>query len=359
MENTNRYFTGMVLAAMIVIIGGFYLLPKSIRKAAQNEIDFSHSMPRPKSALYNFFFGLDGREIERNEVNPFKETKNNTEAAGVRKDLPKIDPKKQAAAAARKPAPPQVIPAPKPAEVKVDIVNAPPGSTLESGPLPEGIVSSGAGHAAVSGAPAAAVSGGDSGTTEKETQKLSSAQWRALVLGQPTKENVMKLVSAFNNKEADANTLYMIMNDLMQSANPETQSLGLLAAQNVPSLRSFSVVSENYDKLEANVKKSADTYLLTYMQASRLSILAMALQSENTQVVTHAAQVMVAGLEQVKKGQNAGGGSRPNTGRGLVASGAGKTYTQFISILQELIKSGDSNVAGLAQNALTQIQALS
>ena len=178
-----------------------------------------------------------------------------------------------------------------------------------------------------------------------------------MVLGQPTKENVMKLVTAFNNKEVDAHTLYLIMSDLMQSSNSETQGLGLSIAQSIPSLRSFSIVADNYDKLDAANKKTADTYMMSYMQGSKLSVLALALQSDNIEVVTHAAQVMVSGLEAVRKGQKSD--VRTDTGRGIVSSSSGSAYSQFVSIFQNLLKSSDSTVASLAQNALTQIQSLS
>lgn len=353
MGHTNRYVTGMILAAATVVFGGFFFLNGAVKTIRHSEFDMSHSMPRPKSALYNFFFGLEGREINRQEINPFKGKTAKTEAAGVRKEVPKIDPKKQAAAL--KP----VLPIPAPiiakGEVKVNIVNASPESTL---PASNDVAAEAPAQGSVQVQNTIVNAQGGEAQTDKDT--MSAAQWRAMVVGQPTKANVMKLITAFNNKDVDAAALYMIMNDLMQSSNAETQGLGLLIGQSIPSLRSFTIVSSNYDKLEATVKKSADAYMATYMQPSRLSILAMALQSDDSQVVVHAAQVMVAGLEKVKSGQApANDGNRYDTGRGVVAASTGKSYTQFVSILQNLVASGDSSVVALAQNALTQIQSLS
>lgn len=355
MGNTNRYVTGMILAAAIIAFGGFFFLRGAVRTIKHAEFDMSYNMPRPKSALYNFFFGLEGREIERTEINPFKDKKAEAKKLADAKNAAKIDPKLQAQEAAKKAAQQKAAAtaaaAAKKAEVKVNIVNAAPTSPLQSADLnPNTQVQSGAG--AVVPAAAAAVPG------EGKKDTMSAAQWRALVVGQPTKENVAKLITAFNNKEVDSNTLYMIMNDLMQSSNSETQTMALFIGQSVPSLKSFSVVSTNYDKLDANNKKTADSILMSYMQGSKLSILAMALQSEDSQVITHAAQVMVSGLEQAKGGQN-NGSVRTDGGRGVVASGTKNSYTQFVSIFQNLVKSGDSTVAGLAQNALTQIQSLS
>lgn len=355
MDNTSRYVTGMILAAAIVILGGYFFLRGAVRTVKHADFDMSYNMPRPKSALYNFFFGLEGREIERTEVNPFKDKKaTDTKTAAKGKNVPKIDPKKDAAKKAADTKAATTANAAKKAEVKVNVVESGHADPLKSGALDPNAQAAPQGGAAANNA----ANTGAAGDNNNET--MSAAQWRALVVGQPTKENVMKLIAAFNNKEVDANTLYLIMSDLMQSSNAETQSMGLLIGQSVPSLKSFSIVADNYDKLDANTKKSADTYMATYMQGSRLSILALALQSEDTKVVTHAAQVMVNGLSQVKSGQTGtAGGTRTDQGRGVVASSSGNSYAQFVSIFQNLAKDSDATIAGLAQNALTQIQSLS
>lgn len=356
MGHTNRYVTGMILAAAIIAFAGFFFLRGAVRTVRHADFDMSYNMPRPKSALYNFFFGLEGREIERTEINPFKDKKDAKKLPDA-KNAAKIDPKAQAAEAAKKAAQQKAAATAaavqKKPEMKVTINNAAPTAPLVSGDLhPETQTQSGGGIGAMPTAQANA-------NNQAKADTLSAAQWRALVVGQPTKENVSKLINAFNNKEVDANTLYLIMNDLIQSSNTETQAMALVIAQAVPSLKSFSTVSTNYDKLDATNKKTADTYMMSYMSGSKLSILALALQSDDNQVVTHAAQVMVAGLEQAKNGQNAGGTRANSGGRGVVASGTKNTYSQFVSIFENLTKSGDSTVAGLAQNALTQIQSLS
>ena len=352
MESTNKYLTGMILATAAVAFGGFSFLRGAVKTYDQVDPDISYSMPRPKSALYTLLFGLEGREIQYKEKDPFKNQKQNA-AAGKssirkdKKDVPKIDPKKIAKAATP-------FAAPKKPEVKVNVVN--------SAPADPSIASAGAAHpdsagpGAVANAQAAVAAAAAQDAVRKNAETLSAAQWRALVLGQPTKENIAKLVEAFNRREVDVNTLYQIMNDLMQSSNTETQSAGLLLAQAIPSLKSFSVVAENYEKLSAPGKLAADVYFLTYMQTSRLPILALALKSSETVVAHRAAQVMVAGLASIK---NPAGKADPRSGRGVVASGGTTSvYSQFIPILQQLIQGGDSSIAGLAQNALSQIQGL-
>lgn len=358
MESTNRYLTGMILATAAVMFGGFTFLRGAVKTYGPLDPDISYSMPRPKnkSALYTWLFGLEGREIKYNEVNPFKDKKDAATIAGakasVRKDqkgAPKIDPKK-AVKDARANTP---IAAPKAPEVTVNVVNANPENSVRgtadvNGGMTPGAVSAPLGNAA------AAPAGGDN--SPQELDGMSPAQWRALVVAQPSKENVKKLIEAFNKKEVDANTLYLIMNDLLQSSNADSQNAGLLLAQEVPSLKSYSAVAVNYDKLNTANKAKADTYFATYMQVSRLPVLAMALKSTDPVVVQHAVQTMVTGLQKVKPGTGTPD-NRPS--RGVVSTARPNVYAQFIPILQSLIQGSDSSVAGLAQSALTQIQGLS
>jgi hypothetical protein len=357
MESTHKYLTGMILAIAAIVFGGMVFLRGAVKTYNQIDPDISYSMPRPKTknALYTWLFGLEGREIQYNEVDPFKgQAANANKAAGaagsVRKDqkgAPKIDPKKAAKnALANTP-----IPVPKKPEVKVNVVNAKPEDPLR------GSADGDAGQTPPGGAAAAAAAAqaANANNTQNDTA-LSPAQWRALLVAQPTKENVDKLVAAFNKKEVDSGTVYLIMNDLLQSSNGTSQAAGLSIAQSVPSLQSFSAVANNYDKLSPGSKPAADSYFQTYMQSSRLSILALALKSGDTEVVQHAVQTMVTGLQNVKSGGAAANDPRPS--RGVVSTGKTNAYTQFIPILQQLSQGSDGSVAGLAQNALTQIQAL-
>jgi hypothetical protein len=347
MEQANRYLTGMVLAILAIVFGGFYFLRGAVKTVQQIDPDISYSMPRPtKNAIYRFLFGLEGREVEYKEIDPFK-GKKKVSKDSLRKDqktAPKIDPKKAVA----KTQTPNPAAAPKKPEVKVNVVN--------DGPAANGLRGSGDADGGVQSIPISQIqTRAANPNANQDPETLSPAQWRALVVGQPTKENVAKLIDAFNKKEVDADTLYLIMNDLFHSSNAETQGQALTIAQQIPSLRSFTVVADNYDKLDNSVKGNADKYLLTYAQGSRISILALALQSSDSQVSVRAAQVLNAGLAQAKPGTD--GTVRP--GRGVVASGQNNAYKQLIPILQNLTKGSDATLAGLAQNALTQIQALS
>jgi hypothetical protein len=361
MKSTDRYVTGLFLTAAIVVFSGCYFLRglmNSVHTVESQEVNYN--MPRPKSALYNFFFGLEGREIQRKEIDPFKDKQSSTSTAGgsVRKADAKKDATKAAAAKATVAKNAAAAAAHKKPEVKVNVIPKDEKNGLSA--TADGVNPRPAASAAAAMAQAMNAAGAMP-VADDDKVRLSPSQWRSLVVGQPTKENVAKLIAAFNEKEVDAGTLYMIMNDLEQSSNAETQVQGLTIAQQVPSLRSFTVTSSNYDKFDATVKRSADAYFLSYMQPSRLPILAMALQSEDNSVVHRAAQVMVTGLRTVKSGGAvADASSRPGRGvSGLMNPPAKTSYANFIPLFEHLEKNSDSTISGLAQNALTQLQALS
>lgn len=359
MKNTDRYVTGLILTAGVVVFSGFYFLHGLMNTVRVVESqDVSYNMPRPKSALYHFFFGLDGREIQRKEIDPFKDKQASTSTAGgsvrkpgAKKDAAKTAPKATVAKSAT------AAEAAKKPQVKVNVI--PKDANAGSGTTADGVAPRPANSGFAPKAQAQANAGPE--TPVDDTNKMSPSQWRALVVGQPTKENVAKLIAAFNEKEVDAATLYLIMNDLVQSSNADTQAQGLRIAQEVPSLRSFTVISTNYDKFDASVKKSADAYFLSYMQSSRLPILAMALQSEDTTVVHRAAQVMVTGLQTVKAGGTVVGTStRPGRGVSAATNPTTKTsYASFIPLFEQLEKNSDGTISSLAQNALAQLHALS
>lgn len=352
MERSHIYIIGMVAAAVAITAGGLSLLRGAVKNYSQSDPEIAYSMPRPsRGPLYTLLFGLEGRDVKYKEVNPFSDKVGTAATSGAKqsvradqKNAPKIAADKKAKALAKASTP---IPAPQKPKLEVSIVNENSATNAKSDlPAPEvtpGRVAQ----------PTQTVTPQDG--TKANEGTLSPSQWRALVLGQPTKENIGKLVEAFNKKEVEADTLYLILNDLLQSSNSETQVAGLWLAQSVPSLKSFSTLADNYDKVTGANKKFADTYFLSYMQTSRLPILAMALKSTDAITVQRAVQVMAVGLQQVKNDPSRE--NRPS--RGIISNGGSNAYTQFIPILQQLIQSPDSSVSGPARSALTQIQGIS
>jgi len=122
---------------------------------------------------------------------------------------------------------------------------------------------------------------------------LNLEQWRSLLLGQPTKENVAKLMSAYIAQEVDDATYYAVVSDLLHENKPEVQDLGLYAAGSFFSATSFSVVAKAFDQMNPDVQVRAQKYLMSYSVGRRSNLLLVVLNENNAVVIDLATQVIL------------------------------------------------------------------
>ncbi|HWU43178.1 MAG TPA: hypothetical protein VN132_07065 [Bdellovibrio sp.] len=337
-----------ILSLVIVLIGGLGYLFKTPVQAALATAELIYEMPRPKSFFASFFgLNLEGREVSRKYVNPFEKKKADAKKAAEEKskanlaakpaDKKKADAKKTADAAKK----PKV-------EMKVVGKDTPPVSTGDIG----GGSGSGGGAmpqiAAANNSPNANDKGKDSG--------MSADQWRALISGQPTKENVAKLINAHETQEVDDATFYTIVSDLLRNNKSETQALGLYAATSVYSTQSFATVASHYDQLSHDNQSAAKSYLMSYATSSHTNALLGALKTNNATVVELATQVVIQGYQAAKSGTATTSDPRNARGNVNVSSNPVADYSKFIPIFQQLAQSSDAAIASLANSALSQIQ---
>ncbi|QLY26009.1 hypothetical protein [Bdellovibrio sp. KM01] len=334
-----------IIAVAIVLIGGVGNLFKAPVQRALQTSELSFEMIRPKSILAALF-DLGGREVSRSYVNPFG-NKKPTEAA---KTTPNTEDKTKSAAAttktAQKKAEDKKDQDKKP-EVSVRVVDGNPTFKAGADDISTG---NGAGGSVATGAGAAANDGKKAGT---DKDSMTAAQWRNLVLGQPTKENVNKMVVAYMDKELNDAEFYGIVKELLQNSNSETQALGLSAASSFYSSTAFNTVASGYKSYSTENQTKAMAYLLGFANAGRLSALASSLRSSDEEVVSLAAEVVVKGYNSAKEGTVS---SQGNRSRGDAFENSLKNYTQFVTIFKELQSSTNSEIASLAGTALSQIQ---
>lgn len=344
MAFTDRKLEISIVGLSIVLVGGLGYLLKAPVQAVLAEAEVSYEMPRPKTSFLAALFDLGDREISRKYVNPFakKEKKEAKKAAEVAK-APVVPPKAVAKAkkddkkkdeAAKKKVDVQIVGADTKGGLGEDNLMAPagkPGQPLES--TPEVV---------------------DARADKQAKNEISGAQWRALILAQPTKENIAKLVAAYNAKEVDDQTFYTIVTDLYRDNKSENQAMGLMAVKAVYNDKSFAVTAQYYDQFSAEVQASAHTYLLSYGVSSRLPILMSSLQSSNIEVVSTAVEVVLDGYQKAKSGVSPL--SDPRTARGDVTMNSVSGYAKFLPVFQKLSQSADPVIAGLANTALGQIQ---
>lgn len=337
----NKIEIAMLACGALVILGLFKLFGAMETSPAIAEKAINYEMPRPKSEFAGDF-DLEGREIDRRLVDGFEKKKKD---AAKKAD----DAKKAAAAAVVKPAAKTATAAAdaKKKDVSVNVVEGTPdkpfGSDESYNPQAQTVRMT---------RETAAANAGDK-KEDEDKDKLSPDQWRALVLGAPTKENMNKLVAAFSAGDADANTFFGIVEDLMQSQKADSQSLALYGLQSIVSARSFALVVHNMDKFDPTVKTAANTYLMQYTQSNRLGSLAQVLQTNDVAVATKGVEVLMAGLQQARNGTVP---TSPRDARGEIQAASLQSFARFIPILQGWKKSGDSSLVSLADNALAQLQ---
>lgn len=338
----DRAFEIMIVGLAILMVGGLGHLFKAPVQNILGESDVVYEMPRPKKSFLASLFDLGDREVSRRYVNPFGKKKDEPKKADeVKKPLQA----KKAAPAAPKTAQKTDAKA-KEKTVDVQIVGSDSKTTLgEDSVLSPKVTSQRAGNAP----------GAKSAEPQQSLNMLSGAQWRALIMAQPTADNVAKLVQAYKNKEVDEQSFYTIVTDLFRNNKSETQELGLLAVKSVYGEKSFSVTAQFYDQLVPEVQSSAHSYLLSYAVTARLPILMVALQSSNPEVVATAAQVVMDGYTKAKGG-GVSGATDPRSSRGDVTTNSVASYSKFMPIFQQLSQSQDAVISGLANTALSQIQ---
>lgn len=339
---TDRKLEIAMFAMAAILFGGLSSLFKSPKSIESQEQDIVYEMPRPKNFV-SAGFDLNGREIDRDYINPFAKKAKKAEAvkAEVKKAAQTAAEAKKKTAAAKK-----KEEAKKP-QVAVNVVNDKPGSTLSA----DSAVARGGGYygnvAQASPAEAASPNAAD------DKNKTSPDQWRALMSAQPTAQNLAKLIAALVKGDVDQKTFNTIVADLLSSSKPEVQDLGIAAANYSFSVATFSLVANKIDSLTGNTKTQAEGYLMSYTAGSRLNILAAALKSSDHETVMTAAEIVLRGYSQAKNGTTPAS-TRP--GRGDVATSSVANYAQFVPVFKTLAQSTDGAIAGIAQTALGQIQ---
>ncbi|UYL10017.1 hypothetical protein B9G69_005430 [Bdellovibrio sp. SKB1291214] len=337
----NKLEIAIVVVGLVLIgsVGNLFKAP--VQRALQNN-EISFEMIRPKSILAALF-DLGGREVARNYVNPFGNKKPTEEA----KTIPNTEDKTKSAApnkTAQKKAE-EKKPEDKKTETEIRVVGTDPGFKAGGS---DGATGGAVGAAFITGGTTA--TDGNKQATDKD--KLTANQWRSLVLGQPTKENVNKMVVAYMDKELNDSEFYGIVNELLKNSNTETQSLGLSAASSFYSSTAFNTVATNYKTLSTENQTAAMAYMLGFANAGRLSALASSLKNSDSEVVALAAEVVVKGYNSAKSGTT----TSSTRSRGDAFANALTNYDQFREIFKALTTSSNAEIASAATFALSQIQ---
>jgi len=342
MDFTEKKLEIAIFALIAVMVAGFGSLFKSSGAAKLIGQDVVYEMPRPKTFVGSDF-DLSDRDIDRQYKNPFDKKKKDDAARTVNaqgaQPAAKADDKKKQAA--------KKTDDKKKPKVDINVVGGPDKRMSDDGGLS---LSQNYGQQSVN-----SYVSGDTSTstkTQEDKEKLSPAQWRALIASEPTQANVSKLIKAYSAGEVDETTYLTVVGDLFASSKTENQALGIYAVNYIYTAKAFAMVTTTMEKLDSTNKAQAEGYLMAYTKGTRLNFLASALKSQNATVVAKAADVVLAGYEQAKSTP-----TDPSTGNGNTGSStAVAAYAKFVPIFQSLATSSDATIVQLANSALGQMQ---
>lgn len=341
MRMSDRKLEIATFGCIALMVAGLGFVAKAPVESVLQEQDIVYEMPRPKASFLSVLFDLSDREVTRKYVNPFGKKKDQKKVAEQAK-MPVAQPKPQKVVqkkAEKKDANEQK-------KVDVQIV----GDDTQTQFTEDNFWAQSAPRV-VKNNPAQAKA---KDSKDAKQNALSGSQWRALILAQPTSENISKLVDAYQSREVDDDTFYTIVTDLFRDNKVEHQQLGLAALRSVYNEKSFAVTAQYMDSLAPEVQTSAQSYLLSYTGSGRLNILMSALQSSNKETVATAVEVVVNGYKSSKSGATPL--TDPRTARGDVNTNSTNNYSKFVPIFRQLAQSPDAMIAGLANSALSEIQ---
>ncbi len=334
-----------IVASAVLLLFAMFGLFRTISPASQLETKaIVYEMPRPASAELEADFDLANREITREYL------KAQAKGAGHdNKPVAKI-PAKTAAKDIKKKDAQKVTQAAKP-QLKIDIIGAAARKGISSSDNSQSAKVANYNQTARknTNTPEAAADA----KKEDDKKVMTLAEWRQLLLSQPTLANMNNFLAAYKAKEVTSEGYYQVSQELVLSDKPENQAAGLYALQAAPSAISFAIVAKNLTKLTPENKLTGQQILLSYSQPQRVGYLSQVLESTDPEVVKQAADTITYGLAQVKKG-NAPQDSR-NVRADETASATTnlQSYGRFLQVFETWQQSGDQTLMGLAQNFLS------
>lgn len=340
MMTSRRIEIGIAACALLLVAGLGHVLRQVDHKVGLDNLVENYVMPRPK-ALFSALFSLDGREIQRKHVNPF--AKKDSEAAKA--PVAKLDGPKPGASPKKAKASNKSKSENKSAEVSMQVVEETAGTLT-------GFDGLGAGAVVSDRAPQSPVTQAlqDQPENNGSKEELAPSQWRALLLAQPTEENINKFIQAYGSGAVTAQDFYQISSELLASNKTEVQALGLKAIAAFPSLRSFKVLVGFESQADASLDAEVAKAFKSYEQSSRSGVLFAALASQETAVVSRAIEISVNSFQVARSGSQAGRGERGQSEFVI------NSYARFVPVFQSLAQSSDGVIAQNAAEALSLFQ---
>ena len=191
---------------------------------------------------------------------------------------------------------------------------------------------------------------------QKNKNKKTYAQWRALLISQPTRENVALVVEAYKKNEITLDEYQALSQELVSQADPTVKGIGLLALRSVPSLQSFSQMVHIQNQLSTANQAYVEQAYLTYLQPQNIGVLNQALLTQDKTLILKSLNLLGINLQKYHQGDYTSFvDSRYRRDNGSSAISIA-TYRALLPALTTLSASQDQSLSALAQQVANLIQ---
>jgi hypothetical protein len=195
-------------------------------------------------------------------------------------------------------------------------------------------------------------SGGDETSPDKEKHdKKTAAEWKSLILSQPSEANVQKMMKALPAGEIDLETYLEISETLIKDNSQDKRRMGVWALTAVYKQEAFVLASHLVGDTDSATQKLLNDYMYNYNRSQTLGILDLVLKSQDTIAAAAAAQSITRAIQTLKSQQSSGS----HTG-GTVQQLSLNSYQRLIPTLKFVIAKNLNNLSQWAQNLLSQLQ---
>lgn len=200
----------------------------------------------------------------------------------------------------------------------------------------------------------------DQAKAEEKRKDIAEAitYWTNLLLSQPTKANVQKLLIAFREGAIDEDGYFTVASRMLEEKKSETQVLGVFAISILPNpdSRNFIALSKAYPNLQKEGQMAIDAFLPNYAQAKQLRYLVVPFQSRYPYIVLKAGEILEMAIAALK--------NSPNDFRSPADNRKGSSLSSkdllglFVSVLAPLEKSSNREIQEMAVRLQGEIREL-
>ncbi len=197
---------------------------------------------------------------------------------------------------------------------------------------------------------------------KEEVQKLTSAEWKSLILTQPNEANIQKLIKALTSGEIEQDTYLEISETLIKDNSQEKRRMGIWALTSVYNRYAFISSAHLVNETDATTQKTLNDYMYNYNRIQTLGILEEVLKSQDSVAAAAAAQSITKAIQNIKSASNTTQSSNernsPRTG-GIpqqVKQLTLTSYQRLIPTLKFVAENNLNNLSQWAQNLLSQLQ---